>query len=138
MPTKKEEFRFDLTDEHVDYYYSVKSINNISKKVDVFRYGISPNKLFDYLAAQRPIVFACSARNNPVAEAGAGITVPPQNPKAMAEAVYRLATLSPEVRAEMGKRGRTYVESHHSYQRLGEQLNYLLEEVREAFKAAQQ
>jgi len=56
----------------------------------------------------------------------------------MAEAVYRLATLSPEVRAEMGKRGRTYVESHHSYQRLGEQLNYLLEEVREAFKAAQQ
>jgi len=102
-------------------------------KVDVFRYGISPNKLFDYLAAQRPIVFACSARNNPVAEAGAGITVPPQNPKAMAEAVYRLATLSPEVRAEMGKRGRTYVESHHSYKQLGRKLNALLNEVISSF-----
>ncbi|ASC70809.1 Glycosyltransferase [Halomicronema hongdechloris C2206] len=103
-------------------------------KIDVFRYGISPNKLFDYLAAQKPIVFACSARNDPVAEAGAGITVPPQDPKAMAEAVYQLAILSPEERVEMGKRGRAYVERYHSYQHLGEQLNELLEEVVEEFR----
>jgi glycosyltransferase involved in cell wall biosynthesis len=98
-------------------------------EIEVFRYGISPNKLFDYLAAKRPIIFACAARNNPVAEAGAGITVPPQNPQAMAEAVRKLAALSPEERAEMGQRGRAYVEHYHSYQHLGAKLNNLLQEV---------
>lgn len=99
------------------------------RDLDVFRYGVSPNKLFDYLASQRPVVFACAARNNPVAEANAGITVPPENPKAMADAIQQLASLSQQERAEMGHRGRTYVEQYHSYTYLGKRLNTLLEEV---------
>jgi glycosyltransferase involved in cell wall biosynthesis len=99
------------------------------KGLPVYRYGISPNKLFDYLAARRPVIFASSARNNPVAEAGAGITVPPENPPAVAEAVRRLVSLSSEERDEMGLRGRRYVEAHHSYERLGERLEEALEEL---------
>lgn len=98
-------------------------------EIEVFKYGISPNKLFDYLASQRPILFACASRNNPVAEAGAGVTVPPQNPKAMAEAIRQLAALSPDERVEMGRRGRAYVEHYHSYQHLGAKLNNLIKEV---------
>jgi glycosyltransferase involved in cell wall biosynthesis len=97
------------------------------KGLPVYRYGISPNKLFDYLAARRPVIFASSAGNNPVAEAGAGITVPPENPPAVAEAVRRLVSLSPEERDEMGLRGRRYVEAHHDYERLGERLEKALE-----------
>ncbi|NEP01155.1 MAG: glycosyltransferase family 4 protein [Symploca sp. SIO2E9] len=97
--------------------------------VEVFQYGISPNKLFDYLASQRPIVFGCAARNNPVAEAGAGITVSPEDPKAMAEAIRQLAELPLSQRIEMGKRGRDYVEQNHSYRYLGARLNSLLEKV---------
>lgn len=97
--------------------------------VDVFKFGISPNKLFDYLACQRPIVFACAARNNPVEEAGAGITVPPEDPQAMAAAVRQLSKMTPEERGRMGQRGRKYVEENHSYQYLGERLNHLLENL---------
>lgn len=39
MP-KKEEFRIDLTDEYVDYYQSIKELNNFKSKVDVFRHAI--------------------------------------------------------------------------------------------------
>ncbi len=98
-------------------------------ELNVFKYGISPNKLFDYLAAGKPIVFASASRNNPVAEAQAGITVPPQNPQAMAEAVLTLANLSGEERLEMGKKGRAYVEKNHSYSLLGSHLNNLLQEL---------
>ena len=98
-------------------------------ELDIYKYGISLNKLFDYLASQRPIVFGCAARNNPVAEAEAGITVPPENPQAMAQAIRQLAALSPQERAAMGQRGRTYVEHHHSYRYLGDKLNTLLDKV---------
>jgi glycosyltransferase involved in cell wall biosynthesis len=95
-------------------------------QVDVFKYGISPNKLFDYLASLRPIIYACTARNNPVAEADSGISIAPENPRAMAEAVMQLAALPLAERNAMGQRGRTYVEAHHSYRSLGRKLNLLL------------
>lgn len=95
----------------------------------IYKYGISLNKLFDYLAAQRPIVFGCAARNNPVAEAGAGTTVPPEDPFAMAEAIRKLVDLSPEERSEIGRRGRVYVEKNHSYQFLANKLNEILESL---------
>lgn len=38
MSKRKEEFRIDLTGDHVDYFHSIKQKNNLSKNVDVFRY----------------------------------------------------------------------------------------------------
>ncbi|QIZ69359.1 glycosyltransferase family 4 protein [Oxynema aestuarii] len=97
--------------------------------LNIYKYGISLNKLFEYLASSKPIVFGCAARNNPVAEANAGITVPPEDPNAMADAIKTLASLSPQERLEMGQRGRAYVEKYHSYQSLGKRLNTLIEEM---------
>lgn len=94
--------------------------------VDVFKYGISPNKLFDYLVSQRPIVFGCNARNNPVSEAQAGITVLPENPRAMAEAIRELIDLPLLEKKKMGQRGFAYVKNNHSYENLGQKLNSLL------------
>jgi glycosyltransferase involved in cell wall biosynthesis len=79
----------------------------------VFRYGISSNKLFDYMSAGRPVIFACSAANNPVMDAGAGFSVPPSNPSALADAIASMARLPPEERQRMGRAGRAYVEQHH-------------------------
>lgn len=90
--------------------------------VPVFRFGISSNKLFDYLAAGRPIVFACAASNNPVAEAGAGLTVPASDPPALADAIARLIAMPERARIEMGRAGRRYVQVNHDYARLAERL----------------
>ncbi|WP_299403316.1 glycosyltransferase family 4 protein [Acaryochloris sp. IP29b_bin.148] len=102
-------------------------------KVDVFKYGISPNKLFDYLASFRPIVYACNARNNPVADVQAGLSISPEDPKAMAHAVKQLASMSLEERNLMGQNGRSYVEEHHDYKNLGNTLHQLLADVTEEF-----
>jgi glycosyltransferase involved in cell wall biosynthesis len=95
-------------------------------KLDVFKYGISPNKLFDYAASQRPIVFACNARNNFVLEEKAGISVPPENSEDMANAIRKLVSMSVQKRNELGLSGRQYVEKNHNFFVLGKKLNETL------------
>ncbi len=95
----------------------------------LYNYGISFNKLFDYLAASKPLILAGRPANNPVKEAHCGFTVPPRNPEALAEAVIKLYQMSPEERAEMGKRGREYVEKYHDIRKLAMQLESVLQSV---------
>jgi glycosyltransferase involved in cell wall biosynthesis len=83
-----------------------------------YRYGISFNKLFEYLAARRPVVFACISGNDPVATAHAGISVPPVDPERMADAFLELAACGPSERARMGEAGRAYVADGHDIERL--------------------
>lgn len=90
--------------------------------VAVFRYGVSSNKLFDYMASQRPVIFCCSASNNPIADAGAGLTVPPEDPQALAAAILEMASLTPARRAEIGEAGRRYLETNHNMQKLAGRL----------------
>lgn len=96
--------------------------------VAVFKFGISANKLFDFMAAQRPVIFCCSSINNPIAEAGSGITVPPEDPQKLAAAIIELAEISPERRCEMGKAGRRHLESNYDMSRLAARLAKTLDE----------
>ena len=81
----------------------------------IYRFGIAPNKLMDYMLAARPVLHAVEAGNDPVAESGCGITVPPQSPPAIADGLRRLAALPEEERLAMGERGRAHVLAQHSY-----------------------
>ena len=45
---------------------------------ELYRYGISMNKLCDYMVMGRPTVAAVNAVNNPISESDSGITVPPE------------------------------------------------------------
>jgi len=92
----------------------------------VFKYGISSNKLFDYLASGKPIIFSSNSINNPVEEAEAGITVPPDDPEKLAEAITMLYKMSEEERAEMGKNGRSYVEKYYSIPVLVDKLESVI------------
>jgi len=94
----------------------------VLKDSPVFRWGISPNKLFDYLAAARPVLFAVNTPVNPVAEAGAGVSADPNSSHDIAEGMRRIAALAPRERREMGARGRAYVESHHDVDRLADRF----------------
>jgi glycosyltransferase involved in cell wall biosynthesis len=101
----------------------------VLRDVGVFKYGISSNKLFDYLASAKPVLFACDTPNNMVEETGAGVSVPPENPAALADAIVHLYEMPPDQRAAMGQRGRAYVEQHHDYALLARRLMHLLDEL---------
>lgn len=95
----------------------------------LYRYGISMNKLFDYMAGARPIVIASSAANNPIQEAQAGITVPPGQPYALADAICRLAATPTQERQQTGRNGRAYVEKNHGFSQLAKKLAIELDTV---------
>jgi glycosyltransferase involved in cell wall biosynthesis len=93
---------------------------------NLYRFGISFNKLYDYLAVGRPIVSGTDAANDPVAEADAGVTVPANDPDALATALERLSAAPSAERAAMGARGRAFVEAHHDIERLAAQFEDVL------------
>jgi glycosyltransferase involved in cell wall biosynthesis len=85
------------------------------QRVPIYRFGIAPNKLMDYMMAGRPVLHSVEAGNDPVAEAACGLTVAPEDPQAIAQGLKRLAALKPGERKSMGERGRQFVLRHHSY-----------------------
>ena len=85
------------------------------QRVPLYRFGIAPNKLMDYMMARCAVLHSVEAGNDPVAEAGCGLTVPPQDARAVADGLRRLAALPAAERQAMGERGRAFVLAHHTY-----------------------
>lgn len=85
------------------------------RRQPLYRFGIAPNKLMDYMMAARPVLHAVEAGNDPVGEAGCGLTVAPEDPQASAEGLRRLTALGHQEREAMGQRGREYVIGHLTY-----------------------
>lgn len=81
----------------------------------IYRFGIAPNKLIDYLMAGRAVLHSVEAGNDPVAEAGAGLTVPPEDAEAVAQGLLKLAAMSPQEREAMGQRGRAFAMANHAF-----------------------
>ena len=92
------------------------------QRVPIYRFGIAPNKLMDYMMAGRAVLHSVEAGNDPVAEAGCGLTVPPESAAAVAAGLRSLAESSPETRAAMGERGRAFVVANHSYRVLAQRF----------------
>ena len=92
------------------------------QRVPIYRFGIAPNKLMDYMMAGRAVLHSVEAGNDAVADAGCGLTVVPESAAAVAEGLRALAALSPEARAAMGQRGRAHVVANHSYQVLAQRF----------------
>jgi glycosyltransferase involved in cell wall biosynthesis len=93
------------------------------KDVKAFSYGISPNKLFDYMASKKPVICAVGgAMGELVRRTGAGIVVPPEDDAALAEAAIRLKNASRNVLEGMGQRGQSAVNQDFSRQELAQKL----------------
>jgi glycosyltransferase involved in cell wall biosynthesis len=88
----------------------------------LYQYGMSLNKLMDYLASLRPIIFFGKSSYDAVAIAGAGISVPPGDAMTVADAIELMADLDPATRIEMGVRGREYLLKYHTIPALTDRL----------------
>jgi glycosyltransferase involved in cell wall biosynthesis len=85
------------------------------QRVPIYRFGIAPNKLMDYMMAGCPVLHSVEAGNDPVAESGCGLTVAPQSAPAVADGLQRLAAVPASERRAMGERGRAFVLANHTY-----------------------
>jgi len=81
----------------------------------IYRFGISPNKIFDYMRASRPIIHSTNLVNNLVNIAACGITVAAEDPHAIANGVNTIAKLSVDELSQLGHNGNRYVLANHNY-----------------------
>jgi glycosyltransferase involved in cell wall biosynthesis len=92
------------------------------QRVPIYRFGIAPNKLMDYMMAGRAVLHSVEAGNDPVAEAGCGLTVAPESSRTVADGVQALLARTPQERTTMGERGRAFVLAHHTYEVLAQRF----------------
>lgn len=84
----------------------------------IFRFGVSPTKLNDYLLAARPVIYAVDAPEDVVSQTGCGISCPPEDVEAIADAIKRLHAAGPAERGRMGRAGREWLLANRSYPKL--------------------
>ncbi|MFP5394117.1 MAG: glycosyltransferase family 4 protein [Gammaproteobacteria bacterium] len=92
------------------------------QKRRLYQHGIAPNKLIDYMMAACPILHAVEAGNDPVREAGCGLTVAPEDPDAVVRGLLTLLAMPAGERAAMGARGREFALTHLNYSVLGQRF----------------
>ncbi len=84
----------------------------------VFKYGISKNKFYDYMAAQKPIIFASNVRGSLINKAKAGITIKPHEPINLAKTIRYIYENINTLGKQYGENGRKYVEKNHTNEKI--------------------
>ncbi|RBP20323.1 glycosyl transferase family 1 [Marinobacter pelagius] len=96
------------------------------KDESLYRFGIGANKIPEYLFAGKPVIHSFTGGSDPIEEYEAGVTVPAENPDALAKGILELYQCSPEERAQMGQNGKRAALEHYDYVRLADRLEQAL------------
>lgn len=100
----------------------------ILKPIPLFS-TVYPNKVFDYMAAGKPVILAIKGVIREVIESvQAGIPVEPGDATGIAQAIQKL-TDQQELGKEMGQRGRHYIETHFDRAVLADKLEKIFMDV---------
>ncbi|HEY8951520.1 MAG TPA: glycosyltransferase family 4 protein, partial [Candidatus Dormibacteraeota bacterium] len=98
------------------------------RRLDLFKAAL-PSKLFDSMAASRPIVAPLWGEAAALVEAAAcGLVVEPEDARGVQEAVEKLAA-DPALAQRLGEQGRRYVVEHFNRDDIAKRLIELLEEA---------
>jgi len=105
-------------------YFSLADVMLVSlKKEPIFALTI-PSKIQSYMACAKPIITSLDGEGSRIVqEAGAGITVPAENPQELADAVISMYRMTPLDRQQMGERGQDYFKQHFERTLLANKLN---------------
>ncbi|MEM9028009.1 MAG: glycosyltransferase family 4 protein [Pseudomonadota bacterium] len=82
---------------------------------DLFKYGISPNKIMDYFTEGLPVLLPITPCGDPVSMSQGGIARSISDRVGLRSAIIELAALSSEQRRRLGERGKSYVLANHRF-----------------------
>jgi glycosyltransferase involved in cell wall biosynthesis len=95
-------------------------------KSAVYDYGISLNKVVDYMLASKPIVASYSGYRSMIDEAECGTFVPAGDAAALRDEILRYAGMAAENRKVMGERGLAWLLEHRSFEVLAKEYLTIL------------
>ena len=83
--------------------------------ISLYRFGVSANKIFDYMYSGKPIIMAGNIGENVIELANCGIVVKPNDHQAIFEAIVKLRDMDSEERKRLGDNGREYVMRNNDF-----------------------
>lgn len=92
----------------------------------VWQYGQSLNKVIDYMVAGKPVVASYTGYPTMINEAGCGTYVPAGDVDALRAEIVRYSLMTINERNEIGRRGKQWILSSRSYEKLAEQYLSLM------------
>lgn len=101
-----------------------------AKKTPLYKYGVSMNKLFDYMLESKPVLFAIDSPNSVVEQSGGGMILPTDDPVELAKGMKLLAGYPKNKLSKMGQQGRNYVLENHLFSVLAQRLLIELNKIR--------
>ena len=99
-----------------------------SLKSSLYRFGVSPNKMYDSMMAGKPIVCVIDTPECLVEKYKCGIVVKSGKASEIQDAVEQLYNMPENERKEMGMRGKEAVLKHYNYIVLAEEFEKIFTE----------
>ncbi len=134
---EKERLQKRETDEGIDNLYFLPPVpkNQVPKVLQeadalyigaahspLYRFGVSMNKLYDYMMSGKPVLNGVVASNNEVEEAKCGLSFDSSKPEEIAEAVAKMKDMTEEERSSLGQNGKRWVTENCDYTKLAERF----------------
>ena len=93
------------------------------QKSPLFHYGVSPTKLYDYMAVSKPILYAIDSGNHPVVDANCGIEVNSGKAEDIAEAIITFyKKMSSNKRKRLGDNGYEVLVGNFTFDKLTDKI----------------
>lgn len=99
--------------QHADFAYA-----GLLHAPNLYKYGLSLNKLPDYMGAGVPVILPCDPCGDPVSESGGGLVSGVAGSHDLAEMIMAMSSLSQNEREKMGQRGCQYITSNYNYRKI--------------------
>ena len=99
-------------------------------KTPLYEYGISPNKIFDYMQAKLPIVHALDSDADPVKNYNAGLNVTPFVSEGIGEAIIELKKKEKPSLAQIGENGYRYLAEYHDFKKVSQHYLTFLKTIK--------
>ncbi len=89
-------------------------------KSDLYRFGVSPNKMIDYMIAGKPIVQYIESGYDIIKLSETGLSIETENPQALADAILEVKQMNPGQLEKIKANGLKFVMENHEYKLLSE------------------
>lgn len=91
-----------------------------SKKSRLYKYGVSANKIFDYMLVGKPIIDAFDTQHSPLRYSGVSFSAEAENIDSIVDAIVKVSLLSSEEVNEIREKTINYVMTYHNYSKLAD------------------
>lgn len=94
---------------------------------ELYKYGVSPNKIFDYMLAKKTVILAIDSPGNPVDLSGGGFCFKPTSSEPLLNILKGIITIEDTELSLMGEAGYDFLKNEHDFDRLALRLVEKLE-----------